>query len=472
MAMDKIQVGEIIRNSGIFAIQNCFRNGKRLPERFILYRLKKMVEDFIYSKEYNRLILMPGIRGVGKTTVLSQLYLYLIEEMKIPRERVVFLSVDFLVKILNSNIYEFLQSYEKNIILKRLAEIEEPVFLLLDEVHYDEKWPFVLKMVYDTSPKVFVVATGSSALSLMSTADLARRAKVEELFPLNFSEYLMLERGEIKSYSNLRSFVLELIFNPNAIERLKEDKNIREEYSSFFISADEIKVRRFLSYGGFPFSPFYEELDIVQRVKSVLDKIVEEDVRKLGKFSSETVERLWRFLIFIASSPQISINSLSSQIGLSKNVVSEVLRTLEKSSLLFSVKPLGGEEKIAKKAWRYYFITPTIRSSIKKYLGTFKEDDFGMLLEEYVASIFFRVSKTRHPINLFFDAEEGGADLIIKTPFNKPIPVEVKFGDKEEKQVLKSMKKFNSPYGIVIGREELRFENNILYLPWNLFLVI
>lgn len=470
---DKVWVEEIMRNFANVATRNCFKDGKRLPERFILYRLKNIINDFIFSsKEYNRLILMPGIRGVGKTTVLSQLYLYLIEDLKIPQERVIFLSVDSLVKVMNSSIYDFLQSYEKSILLKYLSEIEEPIFLLLDEVHYDEKWPFVLKMIYDTAPKVFVVATGSSALSLMSTADLARRATVEELFPLNFSEYLMLEKGEIKSYSKLRSFVLDLIFNPSLIDNLRHDEEIRKEYSSFVVLADEIRVRRFLKYGGFPFSPFYDERDIVLRVKSVLDKIIEEDIRKLGNFKSETLEKLWRFLILITSSPEISIHSLSNQIGLSKTVVSQILRVLENSSLLFSLKPLGGEEKIAKKAWRYYFLTPTIRSSIKQYLGTFKEEDFGILFEEYVASIFFRIGRTKTPISLFFDAEKGGADLIIKTPVGKPIPVEVKFGDKSEKQVLKSMKKFNSPYGIVIGNFELKFEDNILYMPRNLFLVL
>jgi len=470
---DKVWVEEIMRNFASVATRNCFKDGKRLPERFILYRLKNIINDFIFSsKEYNRLILMPGIRGVGKTTVLSQLYLYLIEDLKIPQERVIFLSVDSLVKVMNSSIYDFLQSYEKSILLKYLSEIEEPIFLLLDEVHYDEKWPFVLKMIYDTAPKVFVVATGSSALSLMSTADLARRATVEELFPLNFSEYLMLEKGEIKSYSKLRSFVLDLIFNPSLIDNLRHDEEIRKEYSSFVVLADEIRVRRFLKYGGFPFSPFYDERDIVLRVKSVLDKIIEEDIRKLGNFKSETLEKLWRFLILITSSPEISIHSLSNQIGLSKTVVSQILRVLENSSLLFSLKPLGGEEKIAKKAWRYYFLTPTIRSSIKQYLGTFKEEDFGILFEEYVASIFFRIGRTKTPISLFFDAEKGGADLIIKTPVGKPIPVEVKFGDKSEKQVLKSMKKFNSPYGIVIGNFELKFEGNILYMPRNLFLVL
>jgi hypothetical protein len=47
------------------------------------------------------------------------------------------------------------------------------------------------------------------------------------------------------------------------------------------------------------------------------------------------------------------------------------------SSLIFSVKPLGNEEKIIRKSWKYYFTTPTIRFMIKDYLGIFIESDIG-----------------------------------------------------------------------------------------------
>ena len=95
-----------------------------------------------------------------------------------------------------------------------------------------------------------------------------------------------------------------------------------------------------------------------------------------------------------------------------------------------------------------------------------------MLLEEYVATTLYRINKTKYFFDLFFDAEKGGANFIIKQPLNKPIPIEVKSGEKGEKQVRKSMEKFKSEYGIVIGGSELRFEENILYLPKELFFVL
>jgi len=57
---------------------------------------------------------------------------------------------------------------------------------------------------------------------------------------------------------------------------------------------------------------------------------------------------------------------------------------------------------------------------------------------------------------------------------NKIITVEVKYGkDKNaEKQVRNSMKRYNAEYGIIIGDCELEYEDNILYMPKELFLIL
>lgn len=66
----------------------------------------------------------------------------------------------------------------------------------LDEIHYDRKWVLFLKTLYDRTKShknILVIATGSSALLLQSTPDLARRVIVEKIYPLNFLEYLILK---------------------------------------------------------------------------------------------------------------------------------------------------------------------------------------------------------------------------------------------------------------------------------------
>jgi hypothetical protein len=77
---------------------------------------------------------------------------------------------------------------------------------------------------------------------------------------------------------------------------------------------------------------------------------------------------------------------------------------------------------------------------MKHYLGTFKEGDIGILLEEYVASTLHRINKIKYFFDLFFDAEKGGANFIIKQPMGKPIPIKVKFGKKGKNKLGKVWK--------------------------------
>ena len=49
---------------------------KLLPTRFIFFKLKKIIEKFLKNElsEIEKIILMPGIRGVGKSTLLAQIF--------------------------------------------------------------------------------------------------------------------------------------------------------------------------------------------------------------------------------------------------------------------------------------------------------------------------------------------------------------------------------------------------------------
>jgi len=154
-------------------------NNKPLPKRHIFSRIKNYIDNFLEKNEkINRLIIMPGLRGTGKTTLLYQLYLYLIRKKNITRERILFISVDDL-KSLNYDLRSCIEIYESKILFEDLVNSKEPVFLLLDEVNHDPNWALTLKVIYDEYPNIFIIATGSSALELEkeTNADLARRAK-------------------------------------------------------------------------------------------------------------------------------------------------------------------------------------------------------------------------------------------------------------------------------------------------------
>src|SRR3972149_5564027 len=79
-------------------------------KRFIFYRLEEYISEFLQKKSDLRWILLPGLRGVGKTTVLAQLFFLLQNNFK---NRILYISVDDIVNKLNSNLYEVLDCYEE-----------------------------------------------------------------------------------------------------------------------------------------------------------------------------------------------------------------------------------------------------------------------------------------------------------------------------------------------------------------------
>ena len=456
-------------------------NNKPLPKRHIFSRIKNYIDNFLEKNEkINRLIIIPGLRGTGKTTLLYQLYLYLIRKNNIPRERILFISVDDL-RSLNYDLRSSIEVYKSKILFEDLVNSKEPVFLLLDEVNHDPNWALTLKVIYDEYPNIFIIATGSSALELEkeTNADLARRAKKEYLFPLNFIEYLKISKKIDKYYrtSIIREKILKLLNNANFIPKFTSELFTNNEIIEIYkkIKLYSFEIEDFLKFGGFPFTALYKK-DSEEFLLETIKKIIYSDIPKIKDIYYSSLENALKLIYYLAGSEKASIENISNDLKINKYSVQNILRLLEMSSLIFSVKPLGSEEKIIRKSWKYYFITPTVRFMIKDYLGTFKESDIGFLLEEYIASTLYKMQITYNMLNMkvFYDPNKKGSDFLIKTFENKIIPIEVKFekDKKGEKQIENSMKRHNSEYGIIIGDFELEFRDNILYMPKELFLIL
>ena len=63
---------------------------KKHPQRFMFVKLNQYVNQFISKTADNRLIIIPGFRGVGKTTLMAQIC----SEFKGKFSNVLFLSVE------------------------------------------------------------------------------------------------------------------------------------------------------------------------------------------------------------------------------------------------------------------------------------------------------------------------------------------------------------------------------------------
>jgi len=366
----------------------------------------------------------------------------------------------------------------------RFVDLNKKLLILLDEVHYDKNWGLFLKNIFDSTKKhknILVIATGSSNLGIKLNPDLSRRSLLEELYPLKFTEYLIL-KNNLYPPSGLSDRIIEAILTSNNAKDLFEFFISKEkEILGYFNKIPPNTEEDYLYFGGFPFVLKLKNRKsiVFELISGVIDKFIVKDLLKIKRFSSETISKIKDLLYLIASSDNTNMDKLCSTLKMDYKTVRNVLDALLQSGILVEIKSYGQEFTKARKAIKFLFISPSLRGSILN--GIIPPEIKGKLLEDYLALIltkdFMKKAKKYGGIEVMHDSSSNGADFILRTQKGKKIIIEIGFGKKVEgvKQVKNTGEKIGGyDYGIIIGKKadlEL-IDNKIIRLPFNFWLII
>jgi predicted AAA+ superfamily ATPase len=425
-----------------------------LPTRDYYDLLKGMCDSFLLKKEGKELFIMPGLRGIGKTTMLLQLYDYL--KNKVPQNRLFFFSLDEANKF-NISLSDLQTKIEKEIVNKPLSLVKDKMIFFLDEIQYSEKWSLSLKLLYDQGENIFIVATGSSALKLKESADLARRRILKPIYPLRFREYLLLQGIKMPQFDWLKLFV-------NA--DYKSLENFWKRNQDYKITG---MVNDYLYNGGFPF----KKEEATEKVQDLVTKIIHRDIEQsIEDVDTIQVERLVNYLA-ISRAGETSMEKLANKVGISKPSVMKYLDFLERAELLFSVKPYSASSESVRKANKYYFANASLKAALLAKISPaiHRDETVGELLESAVfSSINSYLTEQNQAFQIFFDPQ--GSDFIIRLESGRKIVVEVKKGSSKGSQLNKTMKRIDADLGITVSASPLRKTDNQLMIPIELFLLI
>jgi hypothetical protein len=132
--------------------------GMPYPTRSIYILAEKYIREHLRKKDTPspRWLVVPGLRGVGKSTLLAQLYVAFSNNSNVIP---LYFAMDDVVNLLKSNLQEVLEVYQQ-LTGTNLATVQKTVLIFLDEVHYDPSWSSVLKVIYDKNPNIFIFCTG------------------------------------------------------------------------------------------------------------------------------------------------------------------------------------------------------------------------------------------------------------------------------------------------------------------------
>ena len=107
-----------LREGPTLAKENTHSRNKKLKFRSVYLKLKMHIDNFLKGYDENRFIVMPGLRGVGKSTLIFQLYDYLLNHVKIENDRILYISTDQLKEFLGETIMDavnvFISKYIEN----------------------------------------------------------------------------------------------------------------------------------------------------------------------------------------------------------------------------------------------------------------------------------------------------------------------------------------------------------------------
>lgn len=238
----------------------------------------------------------------------------------------------------------------ENITTDRLKIIiGENKLLVIDEAQMIHNIGLLIKRMVDSYPDIQVIASGSSAFELADKTKESMVGRKEEihLFPLSYSEMV--------------------------------------KHSDFVMETRSVPHR--LIYGYYP-----EVVNNPGKEEKILNDLVEgflyKDILNIeGIKKSSTLQKLVKMLAFRIGS-EISLTSLSNDLGINRLTVEKYIDILEKNFIVFSLKAFSkNQDNELKKSQKIYFWDNGLRNRIIKNFNQIESrDDVGALWENFIIS--------------------------------------------------------------------------------------
>lgn len=366
------------------------------------------------------IIILSGLRRIGKTTLLYQLIESLLD--KTEKNKIIYFNLDKKIDELT----EILNAYQE---LTSINWKEEKIYFFVDEISKLEKWGGKIKLLYDAFPKIKFLISSSSSVSLEEEAikNLGGRYFLTNVKPLSFREFLEL-RGK-KDFLSI----------PNLWEKeLKKELKIYQlrSFPEIINWENELLVKDYLR-------------------TTILDKIIRQDL--IEKFSEVNRSLLTDLLRIFYTEPGFYLNydNLSESLKISKKTLFQHVFCLEFSYLIrivknFRVSTLSTSRKLQRVYTHWWSLA---------YCYSDNEDK---IIENLVASTL--------DAKYYWRKLDKEVDFIVLNG-KDVLPIEVKNKSELKTEDISNMKyfleKYKIPQGVIIyhGEEkEIKFDNKKIKL--------
>ncbi len=319
---------------------------------------KRYYQELEKYLEANKVLVIYGPRRVGKTTLVDQF----LKKTKMHYRLDTGENLD-IQKVLSSRNFDLIKDY-----------VSDYELIVIDEAQYIPNVGLGLKIIVDQFPGIKIIATGSSSFDLSGQVGepLVGRKWILNLYPLSQLE-------------------------------------LAKEYSRFDLKN---KLEEFLIFGGYP-------TVITAKTKKLKRKTLEElsqsyllkDLLSLEQVKSpQTIVDLLKLLAFQVGN-EVSLNELATQLLIDVKTVDRYLDLLEKTFVIFSLRPyFMNLRKTVRSKRKYYFYDLGIRNAVISQFNSLDlRNDTGQLWENFLAMERLKTQKYKEMFtnNYFWRTWEG-----------------------------------------------------------------
>ncbi len=296
-----------------------------------------------------RAILLSGARQVGKTTLVLQAIMRLLERGVSPGN-ILYATFDHpLLKL--AGIEAVISCWRE-----REARQEGPEYLFLDEAQYIPEQATWLKHQIDLSSDRIIIFTGSAMPLLKSEPESGvGRWHTIRLTTLSFYEYLRLKEVDVGEIPCLDS--LHYLFTWPTGQFLRTSEAASTLTGHF---------HGYLLRGGFPQLVRIPELFDAQRLlrEDIVDKVLKRDMTALyGVRNILEMERLFLYLC-LHDGGILNLSEVSGELGVSRATVSGFLDLLEAAHLLYRLPAFGYGKEVLRGRQKVYLADPSIAPAV------------------------------------------------------------------------------------------------------------
>lgn len=452
-----------------------------MPGRDLFVPLRAHASDFFSKGAQPRMIAISGLRGVGKTTLMWQVAESVFQ---VHTQKVYFLSVDDLNR-LGANLFDAFQVLEQHVFKQPLPEMVGPVMFLIDEVHESAGWDKDLKILYEKCKRAFILCTGSSALLLHKSPDLATRWTLLKLFPFRFPEFILAKswadnpKDQLFPAKGLGEGLRNILLYSEDAESLAAAlKGHGSTIAGYFsdigkrFGPDTLAplMEEYISYHNIARFLKIENKELInERVIGLFERIILKDMPESA--STEDAARLQRLLMRLALSDEVNFQKLSREFRCSETEIESLIETLDKAEILNVFHPYGGVKSKTGQSRKAFFMSPSLRRALySRIFGPRLEDSLRGKLYEDVVAMYLRRSVGSGMLS--YGQAKGARipDFLIETR-EQPVVIEVGSAKRGTGQVAKYIK--NKRYGLVISarQTELVITDDALIIPLSWFLL-